>query len=749
MRRARTIAADGRTIQFIDRQKPSLTAGRYTLEAQQVIETSPQKTYAAKRPMLVQAARFRLEESEVQSYFPPVGAPGQFQNDLPQLVLFDSTLPWQRALPGGGANTPWMALVLLERGEIASGSNSVTGSASTKLSQVLRPEAGTYGPQNLTLEEGQGENDVCQTIDITPATFKKVVPYLEELDYLAHCRNVDLRQKANAIAVSDGLFSLVIGNRFPKAASAGRKLDYVAHLVSLEGFAPCLNASFQFGSDVKKVRMVSLIGWNFSCEAGANFGELMSTLVAKAQSASDLLLRIPAPSGEGASADIVRRAYSRGYSAHGYDTRSGESTLAWYRGPFTPERVKSFGAKYEGGSAAAIYDETTGTFDHSYSAAWQMGRFLALSDTAYSAAKVTLRTRVRREVNLLRERSGAPSVREAFFHWLGEGFASILDNTISELPQNRIILAAHATAAESSYVEFEKLIDGGSLSAKVSVICTRELRSDAGEPVVRGDAALRLFYNMPFDLLVADARMLPADSIRFFYVDPNYIDALLAGAHSVGVDCTRTMREEAMMRDALMQASDDAACEHRAKLIGYDSETAASGTPVAGFLLRSALVSGWPGLEIAADRKTASGTEPVKPLRIDALAQTDMLLALYPVAPDRISFTEPRESLTFGTDEEMKVNLRYVSGENAGKVTGATAKVDKFRAGDARVVDVAQLQDAFRKVLGVTEWGPAAFALQMIRAPRRMWFYNPQLAPPPVQKVVAGMETVAEESEHV
>ena len=48
-------------------------------------------------------------------------------------------------------------------------------------------------------------------------------------------------------------------------------------------------------------------------------------------------------------------------------------------------------------------------------------------------------------------------------------------------------------------------------------------------------AQLALFENVPFDHLVPDPRMLPVESIRFFYVDPGWTGALLDGALAIGI----------------------------------------------------------------------------------------------------------------------------------------------------------------------------------------------------------------------
>ena len=48
------------------------------------------------------------------------------------------------------------------------------------------------------------------------------------------------------------------------------------------------------------------------------------------------------------------------------------------------------------------------------------------------------------------------------------------------------------------------------------------------------DRLLRLLEQVPFCYLVPDSLLLPPESIRFFYVDRNWTDALIQGALSVG-----------------------------------------------------------------------------------------------------------------------------------------------------------------------------------------------------------------------
>src|SRR5215475_3180676 len=52
-------------------------------------------------------------------------------------------------------------------------------------------------------------------------------------------------------------------------------------------------------------------------------------------------------------------------------------------------------------------------------------------------------------------------------------------------------------------------------------------------------AHLRLLVGVPFDYLVPDSRLLPDESIRFFYLDRSWTDRLVDGAISVGKIGTR------------------------------------------------------------------------------------------------------------------------------------------------------------------------------------------------------------------
>jgi hypothetical protein len=108
----------------------------------------------------------------------------------------------------------------------------------------------------------------------------------------------------------------------------------------------------------------------------------------------------------------------------------------------------------------------------------------------------------------------------------------------------------------------------------------RSSRQEAAPPevLVSWVRGLVRLEGVPFKYLVPDERMLPPDAIRFFTVNPRWMGALLDGALS-------RARPDRSKKSSREQALIDAA----------------GGVPViSGFIVRSAAVSGWPGLEVEA-----------------------------------------------------------------------------------------------------------------------------------------------------
>lgn len=265
---------------------------------------------------------------------------------------------------------------------------------------------------------------------------------------------------------------------------------------------------------------------------------------------------------------------------------------------------------------------------------------------------------------------------------------------------------------------------------------------------------LGLLYGVPFGNLVPDARMLPPESIRFFYVDSNWLEALIDGAFSIGVHSERDIRYHKVMQHAVREAAAEAAGTLRAKLREERTPDQQSSPPAgpeeepgvrAGFLLRSAIVSGWPGLEICgyASPNEADDKKKLELLRLERLAP-DVLLCIFKDIPELVVINEPSEDFHFGLSGNTLRLRNPKTGErlNRGDRDGGYVVPIPMRSDEAEsglvvegVLDVKALHTAIGNRLtrlkadGVIELdlgqARANFAVQMIDAADKQAFRLP------------------------
>jgi hypothetical protein len=197
-------------------------------------------------------------------------------------------------------------------------------------------------------------------------------------------------------------------------------------------------------------------------------------------------------------------------------------------------------------------------------------------------------------------------------------------------------------------------------------------------------ARLRLLEAVPFSHLVADANLLPVESIRFFHLDRGWTDALVEGALSGGTVTTADRAALETLYPVVRDEVDEA--ERLVRVVGWQpGAEVASGNagPITGFLLRSRMVSGWPALHVRAygrdnlavnppiaDRDVDTGDDDVLRklplLRMERLAPA-VLLVLIDGLPRVVHVEEPRAGVQYGVDQravaggiEARVSLRDV-----------------------------------------------------------------------------------------
>jgi hypothetical protein len=474
-----------------------------------------------------------------------------------------------------------------------------------------------------------------------------VCPGKKELPLLAHIRQVDVADKVPLDMVATGAFSVLVANRFPPLGAN------TVYLISLEGWSDLLDAAESTPQAAARVRLVTLGNWNFINDPNGHdtFGGLMQQLK---KNSTAFGIKLPATTGE----KYVDEALARGYVPLDYKPVDSTATFAWYRGPLAPQtRTRLTQTVFERADSAMIFDTGKGILDVSYASAWELGRLLALSSPAFVKG---LRLFV----------EGRQNVDE---------FA----NEIEEF------LRVHRSS-------FKDPITGDKGLEQIKI----------ADDLVEWIARLVLLYPVPFHYLVPHQSLLPSESLRFFHLDDNWVDALVDGAFSIAVRTFDDKRQG--VRAELQSALSKIVYQHRLRLLGKNPEWSPSETymsmPKSGFLLRSRVVNGWPGVEVTAKTDAKEDQNLPQILRFDEIAE-GVLFCLARGLIQEVTFREPREGLTFGVGSDGKLTAVKAK-------TTLDVKKTLLRPGQVPgVVEIAKLQDQ------LTTTGSAELATQMIRRP--------------------------------
>jgi hypothetical protein len=255
-------------------------------------------------------------------------------------------------------------------------------------------------------------------------------------------------------------------------------------------------------------------------------------------------------------------------------------------------------------------------------------------------------------------------------------------------------------------------------------------------------ARARLLEGVPFQHLVPDSELLPPESIRFFFLDREWTDALTQGALSVGTVTTLDRQHLQGLHAAIRDEVD--AEERRVRMVGGEDVAFGPAGAISGFLLRSRAVSGWPALHVRGYTQDITPDNAQIPfndarrmrlLRLERLAPA-VLLCLFDGVPTVVHIEEPRTGVQYGVDlgaSGRELHLRNVI--NTLFLEDQLNPQPPFRLhvptrnGFPGVVAVKKLADRMQAVsktgistasiFGATS---AVFALEMVQFPFRQVF---------------------------
>ncbi|CAO5238475.1 hypothetical protein [Frankia sp. AgKG'84/4] len=775
-------------VELHDHYLPALPAGDYRIEVTHTLRDGAQVIggpFTAVQKFTVRGPQVRLDAGVVLARQPADASSGRFAEVLPHVVLGDPMLAWERPLVGASRDTPWLALLVLTDAQLVGGTTAPNRTISATVAEFLAENPAVLKPA-LTLESDVGSGDPCVYVQVAAPEFQAVAPRLDELRFLAHCRGANTGDRPILGLQEDGLFSVVVANRFPAAAPPGSDpgtgTKNIVHLVSLEGHERILVDVPDFRGR-SSVALLSLASWTFQAQPDreADFADLAEGLTRTPSGAQagreQMWLRLPDPpqdSGSGtdtAARRQVTRRLGDGYLPLPYLTRSGEATYGWYRGPLTPvlPAATDEAARATCADALLAYDPAWGSFDLSLAAAFETGRALALADAPFAQRLLAFKQATRHQVDTLHHQATSAHLRRDGSGGTRPGtaraaFGALLDGhlltALGAAPdRTRTVWSPPAPAAPSAD-------PAGGLRAVLRSDATRAALATAmaaddglGEHLDRiADwlGKLLLLHPVPFTHLVPDERMLPRESLRFFHLDPGWLDAAVSGALSIGAQSSRDTLQDQVVAATIRAAAAKKAAGYRATQRGTAAEDSpardqgsAAGSapsrgdavfgPVSGLLLRSALVSGWPNLAVRAS-DAAGGPLPV--LRMDHLSPT-VLLCLFDGLPAAVELREPQEGFRFGVEDHGLIPLRNLlappnaaaGSRQLGEQIGPDVTfpvLDHLRAGaGGRILDVGSLVPALTTALdtahgtAVGPIGPADLALQMVRVPEAIRFTGP------------------------
>ncbi|EXJ70272.1 uncharacterized protein A1O5_06340 [Cladophialophora psammophila CBS 110553] len=451
---------------------------------------------------------------------------------------------------------------------------------------------------------------------------------IDSFRYMAHVREVNTVGFPDAGVEASGLFSIVVSHRTGNF-NISQPTTQICHLVSLEHIDSTYQQVNKFvtknPTSTDRIAMVSLYSWIYTAlpPNPVNFVDTITNLVENQQMLRvNQFAKLPDAIKLSDAAKQVTSRLKLGYTMCRWRAETGEEVSAFNRGPLVPEQVVSPPVQDWAGASNTskeyqILDKGTGLMDLSYSAAWQLGKTLAISDTTFSSALMRLRSQV---------------------HAIAASNARNEANNVACPSQ---ILGA---VAKNIKVIHSLTKSAATDPQRVPLVTTRELLTDLGHPRLaelfqrhlcaavnfQGSAETEIYneFNaaganntdwvtiftwlseklylsgIPAHYLIPEPSYLPSEAIRFFYIDDTWVDCLIDGALSVA---NHLERDDDTTRLRIKQTFNVYLSKNIVDFTRDDGTRVQvkPQIPSCGFILRSALVKVMPDLRITVTWKDA------------------------------------------------------------------------------------------------------------------------------------------------
>ena len=156
--------------------------------------------------------------------------------------------------------------------------------------------------------------------------------------------------------------------------------------------------------------------------------------------------------------------------------------------------------------------------------------------------------------------------------------------------------------------------------------------------------------NIPVHYLITDPAHLPTESIRFFHIDPTWLDCLIDGALSVA---NHLSSDDDVVRQFIKTEINN----YLSTPVGSGATAHLPQVPLYGFFLRSAVVKVFPDLQVSIPYPSGQGAG-LTPILVQKRMASDILMVLLDRLPDggqisTIRFTQPAHQQCFSAGDSL------------------------------------------------------------------------------------------------
>lgn len=585
-------------VTLYDSHRPKLESGTYeaTFQQQITVNSVIEETLTQNVAFHIAGPRFNLPASSVRSVDPASGAQGNYMADLPKLVLERITLPWERSPGGPGPGTDgtypnsasWLFLLLVDESEMGNikeyNSAELSGDAT---SATLKQGLNTIG----TVDNLGGDLDFHQNkfnaLLADQSFVKDIIPTsLDDLQYLSYA----------SIKEGEEEHGVILCNRLPKPGS-----NSTVYLISVEN---------NYSSDGNTYNGLPLTPTEDTAKQNFypyfykwSFHSNMDYMVT-----ADIMKNLSNDtSNKGITFADLTSVYDTLFTS--YDEFSNNKAVNKLSSEALPLVKKA--AQLPGVTFHGLLSNLTGGFK-------------ALTMASQGSKDITSIGAINLPFKEVTKKAGdnVPNVSSAFYHGplvaapitipASTGFPVKIanDSKSNPIPWHMQLKGTDVFFAgpseDASYgvaLELGRLVAMNNVSfaekfiawkTQAAVTLYQAGKTHPGLTIYQRTAEdiilptelqqqftdWSLLKGIPYQHLIPDPKMLPIESLRYFYLDTNWINAFLYGAFSIG----HTIQPELLkpvLNDILIESS-----------ANYQ-----------GFLLNSFAVTGWPDFEVKAFQK--------------------------------------------------------------------------------------------------------------------------------------------------